>query len=219
MSIEMTDNEARVIGCLLEKSAVTPDQYPLTLNALTNACNQKSARDPVMNLDPGVVQHTVRTLQEKHLIRVEENFKTQKEKYTQRLCNTPFSDYQFNPAEYASVCVLLLRGARTPGEIRANSGRLHEFSDNSAVVEALTSLIDRTEGPVVVELPRTPGRKDPEYMHLLCGPVEFAAADTHPAVDQQRRAARQPGLEERVSTMEAELAELRILLENALQHR
>ena len=123
MSIELNPIEARVMGCLLEKSVVTPDQYPLTLNALTNACNQKSSREPVMSLNTGEVQHAVRALQDKHLITCEENFKTQIEKYTHRLCNTPFSDYQFDQSQFAIICVLLLRGPRTPGELRANSGR------------------------------------------------------------------------------------------------
>ena len=103
MPPNLSANEARVIGCLIEKSIVTPDQYPLTLNALTNACNQKSSRDPVMSLEPGEVMHTVRALQDKHLIRVEENFRTQIEKFTQRLCNTPFSDYQFERDNFYSA--------------------------------------------------------------------------------------------------------------------
>ena len=97
MPTNLSANEARVIGCLIEKSIVTPDQYPLTLNALTNACNQKSSRNPVMSLQQGEVQHTIRGLEAKHLVRVEENFKSRAEKYTQRFCNTRYSDYQFEP--------------------------------------------------------------------------------------------------------------------------
>jgi uncharacterized protein YceH (UPF0502 family) len=127
----------------MEKSVTTPDQYPLTLNALTNACNQKSARDPVMSVPSGEVQQTARSLESKHVLRTEENFRKQTEKYSHRFCNTPFSDYQFDEAQFAVVCVLLLRGKRTPGEIRANSGRLHTFVDNEAVVAALNSLINK----------------------------------------------------------------------------
>jgi len=224
MPIELTAEEARVIGCLLEKSKVTPDQYPLTLNALTSACNQKSSRDPVMSLEPGMVQGTVRVLEGKHLVRTEENFKTQVEKYTQRLCNTPFSDYQFEPPEFAVITVLLLRGPRTPGELRANSGRLHEFADNAEVLETLTGLMDREGGPVVVELPRAPGRRDPEFMHLLSGPV--AAAPRQPPVQKAPPAIApdiaphseshtEPSeLEARVSSLEKEVAELRRQLES-----
>ena len=140
---KLEDNEARIIGCLIEKSIVTPDQYPLTLNAMTNACNQKSARNPVMALQPGEVQHALRVLEAKHLVRMEENFKSRTEKYTQRFCNTRYSDLQFDAPELAIVCLLLLRGPQTPGELRARSGRLHTFSDNEEVVIAANSLIDR----------------------------------------------------------------------------
>ena len=113
---ELDDKEARVIGCLIEKSIVTPDQYPLTLNALTNACNQKSSRDPVMSLTQGEVQHTLQTLEGKHLVQKAENFKGRADKYTQRFCNTRYSDLQFDDAELATVCLLLLRGPQTPGD-------------------------------------------------------------------------------------------------------
>lgn len=173
MPLDLTANEVRVIGCLMEKSVITPDQYPLTLNTLTNACNQKSGRDPVMSLEPGVVQRTVRDLEGKHLVRVEENFKSRTEKYVQRFCNTRYSDFQFDPAQFAIVCLLLLRGAQTPGELRARSGRLYAFAENTAVVDALTGLIEREDEPLAVKLPRAPGRKDSEYMHLFSGPVDI----------------------------------------------
>src|SRR5690606_23668827 len=120
----------------------------------------KSGREPVMSLDPGIVQRTVRDLQAKHYVRAEENFKRGTEKFKQRLCNTSHSDYQFDPAQFAIVCLLLLRGPQTPGELRAHSGRLHTFADNAAVAEGLTGLIERDGDPLVMQLPRTPGRKD-----------------------------------------------------------
>ena len=208
---QLDDKEARVIGCLIEKSITTPDQYPLTLNALTNACNQKSARHPVMSLSQGEVQHTIRTLEAKHLVRTEENFKSRTEKYSHRFCNTRYSDLQLGPAEVAIVCLLLLRGAQTPGELRARSGRLHTFADNAAVVVALEGLVEREAGPLVVKLPRTPGRKDSEYMHLFCGPVDI---DAHVAeASAAKSAAPQRGgiaeLSERVERLEAELAALK----------
>ena len=149
--------------------------YPLTLNALTNACNQKSARDPVMALQKGEVQHTIRVLEAKHLVRIEENFKSRTEKYVQRFCNTRYSDFQFDPAELAVVTLLLLRGPQTPGELRARSGRLHSFADNDDVVATATRLIEREGAPILVKLPRTPGRKDAEYMHLFGGPIDLEA--------------------------------------------
>jgi uncharacterized protein YceH (UPF0502 family) len=212
----LSPNEARVIGCLIEKSIVTPDLYPLTLNSLTNACNQKSSREPVMDLQQGVVQRTVRDLEAKNLVRVEENFKSRTEKYVQRFCNTHFSDYQFDPPQLAIVCLLLLRGPQTPGELRARSGRLHTFADNNAVVDALAGLLERDGDPLAVQLPRTPGRKDAEYMHLFCGPVDVEAhvtkASSHTG-DRENSRRDDSDLEARVSRLEAELARLREMLE------
>jgi uncharacterized protein YceH (UPF0502 family) len=208
----LTANEARVIGCLIEKSVVTSDQYPLTLNALTNACNQKSSREPVMSLQSGEVQRVIRDLEDKSLARADENFKSRTEKYIQRFCNTRFSDYQFDPAQLAIVCLLLLRGPQTPGELRARSGRLHAFSDNAAVVDALNALVEWENGPLVVQLPRTPGRKDAEYMHLFSGPVDIKAH----AADRQAAGGGKSServsvveLAQRVSDLETEVAALK----------
>lgn len=207
---ELTDKEARVIGCLIEKSVVTPDQYPMTLNALTNACNQKSSRNPVLNLTQGEVQHTIRDLETKHLVRTDENFKSRTEKYTQRFCNTRYSDFHFDDAQLAIVCLLLLRGPQTPGELRSRSGRLHSFADNSDVVAALTSLMEREGEPMLVKLPRTPGRKDSEYMHLFSGPVDVDAyVSEAPAERPASGRASVAGLEERVARLEAELASIK----------
>ena len=206
------DIEARIIGCLIEKSIVTPDQYPLTLNGLTNACNQKSARNPVMALQQGEIQHALRVLEAKHLVQMEENFKSRSEKYLQRFCNTRYSDLNFDPAELAIVCLLLLRGPQTPGELRARSGRLHAFADNAEVMAALDGLMSRDGEPLLVKLPRTPGRKDPEYMHLFSGPIDLdahasQAQASKPAVSSERIGVAE--LAERVSDLEAEVAELR----------
>ena len=209
---ELNAIEARVIGSLIEKSIVTPDQYPMTLNALTNACNQKSSRNPVMSLTQGEVQHALRDLEAKHLVRTEENFKSRAEKYTQRFCGTRYSDLQFDAAGVAVVCLLLLRGPQTPGELRSRSGRLHTFADNAEVVVTLDGLIGREAGPVVVKLPRTPGRKDAEYMHLFCGPVDI---DEYVAKVESARPASSSGhgsigdLAERVARLEEEVERLK----------
>ncbi len=208
----LDEKEARVIGCLIEKSIVTPDQYPLTLNALTNACNQKSSRDPVMSLQQGEVQHTIRVLEDRHLVRTEENFKSRTDKYSQRFCNTRYSDLQLDTAEVAIVCLLLLRGAQTPGELRSRSGRLHAFADNAEVVAALNGLIEREPDPLVVKLPRTPGRKDSEYMHLFGGPVDIDAHVAAAEASRQAGTTRRGGvaeLSERVDRLEREVAELK----------
>ncbi len=208
----LTSNEARVIGCLMEKSVTTPDQYPLTLNALTNACNQKSGRDPVMSLSQGTVQHTVRELENRHLLRIEDNFKRGVEKYNHRFCNSNFSELQFDSAQYAMVCLLLLRGPQTPGELRARSPRLHEFDDNSAVVTSLNALIERDGDPLVIKLPRTPGRKDSEYMHLFSGPVDIEAYEvsiqkTAPSGSSSRVSMAE--FEQRIDDLEAEVEKLK----------
>jgi uncharacterized protein YceH (UPF0502 family) len=210
----LTDIEARIIGCLIEKSITTPDLYPLTLNALANACNQKSGRNPVMAMQQGEVQHTLGVLEAKHFVRKDENFKSRTEKYTQRFCNTRYSNLQLDTAQVAIVCLLLLRGPQTPGELRARSGRLHNFADNDEVVDAIKGLIEREGDPLLVKLPRTPGRKDAEYMHLFSGPVDLEAHAS------QAQAASKAGsservsvaeLAERVSRLEAEVAELKKL--------
>lgn len=209
---EMNAVEARIVGSLIEKSIFTPDQYPLTLNALVNACNQKSSRDPVTNLKPGELRQALRQLEAKHLVRADENFRSSVEKFSQRFCNTRYSTIQFDEAELAVVCLLLLRGPQTPGELRARSGRLHSFADNEAVVAALDRLAGREGGPMVVRLPRTPGRKDSEYMHLFSGPVavEPPAARERPVRD---RAAGETtsleALEARVGALEAEVERLK----------
>jgi uncharacterized protein YceH (UPF0502 family) len=152
----------------------------------------------------------VRYLDAKSLVRINEDFKSRTEKYVQRFCNTQFSDYQFDDAELAIVCLLLLRGAQTPGELRSRSGRLHSFADNDAVVEALGRLIEREGGPLVVKLPRSKGRKDSEYMHLFCGPVDVdTLARDAPPPAKAGSESRMDELEHRVATLEAEVRALR----------
>jgi uncharacterized protein YceH (UPF0502 family) len=192
LDVRFTPNEARVIGCLMEKAVITPDQYPLSLNALVNACNQKSSREPVLSLDPGVVQRTVNDLVEKRHVMVQ-NFGSRVDKYQQRFCNTQFALIQFTPAEYAVICLLLLRGPQTPGELRGHSGRLHEFSDVAEVDAALESLLTRSDGPFVARLPREPRRKDHAYAHLFGGPIESAPADAPPI--REPLPAREPPLD------------------------
>lgn len=224
LDVVLTLNETRVLGSLMEKSVITPEQYPLTLNALTLACNQKSSREPVLSLDQGTVQHTARQLEEKHLVVSEENFRGRVVKYKQRFCNTPFAQFQLNEAEFAIVTLLLLRGRQTPGELRARSGRLHEFADNEAVASVLTGLIERDGGGLVARLPMTQGRRDFEYMHLLCGPIESVAANVRPMAVGSHGVApvhervdtrhdRLTDLESRIIALERELSDLKAVLE------
>ena len=211
MNVQLDERQARVLGCLLEKAVTTPDQYPLTLNALTNACNQKSARDPVMHLDPGVVARTARELIDMHLVTTRENFRSSVDKYSQRLCNTRFANLQLEPDAYAVMTLLLLRGAQTPGELRARSGRLHEFADNDAVTATLNALMEREGGPLVARLPRKPGRRDHEYMHLFYGeldsaPLEVDGSESVPGT------ARGSGRGDRLAALESQLAALQTVV-------
>jgi uncharacterized protein len=217
LSQNLTPEEARVIGCLMEKSVVTPDLYPLTLNSLTNACNQKSSRNPVMNMTPGEVQHTVRGLEDKNMVHIEENFKRGVEKYSHRFCNTRYSELQLNEAQFSIICLMLLRGPQTPGELRAHSGRLHTFADNSEVVVTLESLTDYHGNELVVKLPRMAGRKDSEYTHQFCGPIDIEAYESKAREAGASRSSSErvsvSELAQRVTELEAELAELKKFLE------
>src|SRR5688572_22042466 len=195
----------------MEKAVITPDQYPLSLNALVNACNQKSSREPVMSLDPGVVERTVKDLIAKQLVMTQE-FGSRVEKYQQRFCNTHFAEIKFTPAEFAVVCLLLLRGPQTPGELKAHSGRLHEFADSAEAEAALESLMTRGDGPFVARLPREPRRKDHAYAHLFGGAMESAPKDSSVVEGPEARSARPSALAEleaRVAKLEQELAALK----------
>ena len=208
MNLNLSPEEVRVIGCLMEKSVTTPDQYPLTLNALTNACNQKSSRDPVMQLEQGTVQRTARLLEDQYLLSVREGAKAGVEKYTQRLCNTQMATLQFSPAEFAVITLLLLRGPQTPGEIRSRSGRLYSFADNQEVSSTLTGLMEWESGALVARLPRKPGRQDHEYAHLFSGEIESVEAEVESSASQPRSPSRVEELEARVEALEHALKSL-----------
>jgi len=200
----------------MEKAITTPDQYPLSLNALTNACNQKSSRHPVMSLEQGDVQRICHQLKDKSLLRIDENFKRNIEKYEHKFCNSLLGKNQFNPAEYAIICLLLLRGPQTPGELRSNSGRLHSFDSNQLVVECLEGLMADERGPVVARLARQAGRKDHQYSHLFAGDIESVAQDTAitprqptPSTASNNQHDRQVNmLETRVAALEKALTEM-----------
>jgi uncharacterized protein YceH (UPF0502 family) len=195
----------------MEKSVITPDQYPLSLNALVNACNQKSSREPVLSLEQGVVERTVKDLIAKQLVMTQE-FGSRVEKYQQRFCNTHFAEIKFSAAEFAIVCLLLLRGPQTPGELKAHSGRLHEFMDSAEVEAALHALMTRADGPFVARLPREPRRKDHAYAHVFAGPIESAPlsiASSENAEPSIPRSSALAALEARVEKIEQELAALK----------
>ncbi|MCP4041729.1 MAG: DUF480 domain-containing protein, partial [Gammaproteobacteria bacterium] len=172
MDIELTPYAARIIGALIEKEITTPDQYPLSLNALTNACNQKSNRDPVLELDEVTVQETLDQLTKKSLISEKSGYGSRVIKYRHRLCNSEFGPLQFAPQELGIICMLLLRGPQTPGELRTRTGRLCRFSDVQEVETCLGGLMDREDGPFVTRLHREAGKRESRYQHLFCGDVQ-----------------------------------------------
>lgn len=213
MNLELSAIETRIIGCLIEKEKTTPDQYPLSLNALTNACNQKSNRDPVMNISEVEVQQTVDELVKKHLVSSAGGASSRVTKYRHRFANTEFSQYKFNDREMGIVCVLFLRGPQTPGELRGRTNRLCEFNDIQQVEDTLEGLSSRDDGPFVVKLPREPGRRESRYAHLFSGEVDVSQFPT--ASEPMTRAedtSRLDTLEQRVNQLEAELAQLKELL-------
>lgn len=215
MNIFLNDNEARVIGCLIEKAITTPDQYPLSSNALTNACNQKSNRDPLMNLHERDVQETVNGLVGKHLVLERSGFGSRVPKYQHRFCNTGFGTLEFTALETAILCELLLRGSQTPGELRARVSRMAENADLNEIEPALERLSKREDGPFVVRLAREAGRRDARYAHLFSGPVE-AGTDEPSAPPAQITAAprgdRIDRLESLVTDLRREVEELKALL-------
>ncbi len=179
MDTLLTPHEARVIGCLIEKEATTPEQYPLSLNALTNACNQKSNREPVLDLDEVTVQETLDGLVKKHLVSEKSGFGSRVVKYQHRFFNSEFGGRHFSAQELGITCILLLRGPQTPGEIRTRSQRLCQFKEVSEVEAALQHMMDRDDGPYVTRLPREPGKRESRYAHLFCGEVEATTHSTN----------------------------------------
>lgn len=213
MKYQLNGTEARVIGCLLEKQVTTPEQYPLSVNAVTMACNQKTNREPVMNLSEHDVQEVLDALVKRHYLRTVSGFGNRVTKYEQRFCNSEFGDLKLSSAEVAVVTTLLLRGAQTPGELRTRASRMHEFSDMQEVEQTLEGLATREDGPYVVRLAREPGKRESRYMHLFCGDVDISV--TSPVTDIT---AGDDDLVARVEALEGEVAGLKQRLDALLAH-
>lgn len=208
MKYELNAKEARVIGCLLEKQVTTPDQYPLSLNGIQLACNQKTNREPVMELTESEVQQILDLLLKKHFLRTLSGFGNRVVKYEHRFCNSEFGQLKLSAAELAVIATLLLRGAQTPGELRTRTNRMHEFNDVTEVERVLASLSAREDGPFVVRLAREPGKRESRFMHLFSGQIDEAPTETLPANDAE--------LNERVSALENEVALLKQQLQALL---
>jgi len=210
MPLELSALEARVVGCLIEKQIATPDQYPLSLNVLVNACNQKSNRDPVLNLEEREVQTVVDALVRKQVVLEKSGFGSRVQKYHQLFCNTQFGSLKFSPQQTAIVCELLLRGPQTPGELRTHAGRLAPIAGLEEVEYALEDLATRPEGPFVVKLPREPGRREARFAQLFTGPIDIAALTAaQAAFVPAASGAASSTLLARVESLESEVADLR----------
>jgi uncharacterized protein len=211
MKIQLAPFEARIIACLIEKQITTPDQYPLSLNSLTLACNQKSNRDPVMNVDNAAVQSTLDQLARRHFVIDKSGFGSRVPKYQHRFCNTEYGTLKFSPQELAILCELMLRGPQTPGELRTRASRMAPFGDVSEVEATLDALASREDGPFVVRLAREPGRRDSRYAQLFTGEEYTAAVSTEePTVEMQVIAdSRLDRLEAQIQVLRAELDALK----------
>ncbi len=213
----LTDVEARIIGCLMEKQVTTPDHYPLSLNALTAACNQKSNRHPVTDLSGDEVENALAELIRRHLVTDRTGFGSRVVKYGHRFCNTQFSQLHLSGAEYAVICELLLRGPQTPGELRSRASRMHPFGEVAEIEHVLSELAQRDE-PLVERLPREPGRQALRWRQLLTdapeAPAEPAPAGirTGPAPEAPAQAtdlrARVAALEEAIQALDRRVAGL-----------
>jgi len=210
-TIVLNAAEARLLGCLIEKEATTPDTYPLTINAAQSAANQKTAREPVMALDPGAVNHALRQLEQKGLAK--QVFSSRAERYEHRTA----AFFGIPQQQVALLGLLALRGPQTVHELLARCDRLCRFNDAEDVRHHLDRLIQR-EAPLVVQIPRGPGQREDRYAHLLGGPVDVAAIATRSPSSSVSDAA-DPELEARVAALETEVADLRAQVEQWLADR
>ncbi len=208
MNIRLHESEVRVLGALVEKELTTPEYYPLTLNSLTTACNQKSNRDPVMSLSERQVESAIENLRSRQMVWRRNIAGSRVPKYEHNV----YALWHLSPQEIAVLCVLMLRGPQTLGEIRGRTGRMYAFKDTEEVNGTVTALIKHEQGPFVVELPRLPGRKENRFMHLLAGEpaIEEVPEDREPvsaAVDTGGE--RVAALEDRVLHIRPELDDLK----------
>ncbi|TWJ03513.1 hypothetical protein JN11_01059 [Mucilaginibacter frigoritolerans] len=196
----LTAEEIRVLGSLMEKSKTTPDYYPMTINSLTTACNQKTSRKPVVQYDDDTVAQALNTLKKRGLISTATGGSIRSIKYKHNFAIV----FPVLPSEVAIICLLMLRGPQTPGELNTNSGRLHEFESLEEVQDVLERLSSE-EMPFLIQLPRRPGQKEVRYAHLLAGEPEI----TDDEDEEETPVRNSSGLEARVAKLETELAELR----------
>jgi uncharacterized protein YceH (UPF0502 family) len=220
MQFTLDPVEARVLGCLLEKELATPDGYPLSLVALTAACNQKTSREPVMNLDEATVLDALNALMKKHLVRDRGGAGSRVSKYAHRLAGNLDPADDFSTPQRALLGLLMLRGPQTVGELRTRSGRMVDFQSLDEVEQTLGELAARADGPYTAEVPRQPGQRERRFMHLWSGDEipEVAAQPSHPP-GQADTLDRLLALEDEVTALRKELAALQAQVTDLLVRR
>jgi len=213
--ITLSPEQCRVIGVMLEKETTTPEQYPLSPNGILIGCNQKSSRDPVMSLSEGDIQDVIDELVKMNQLMVDHKASSRVNKYFHRFCNTEFGSLQFSPQQRAIICVLLLRGPQTPGELRTRTNRLADFADVSEVETVLKQLLDLNGQTLVRKLEREPGKRDCRYVHLLAefDETSLAAstsmqADIIPSENETQLSQRVTELEQQVASLAEQVATL-----------
>lgn len=197
---KLSFEEVRIIGSLMEKEFATPEYYPMTINAITNACNQKSSRNPVVNFDELLVELNIQKLRDKLLVSKITGAEQRVPKYSQIFSR----NYNLTQSQTAVLCVLFLRGAQTIGEIKSRSYRIYEFKDLAETEQTLDELINRNENPFVIKLPKDSGRES-RYMHLFCGEPEIT------------KTFKEPSIEERISTLEEKVASLQEMCDGLME--
>ena len=219
--ITLSAEQCRIIGVMLEKETTTPEQYPLSPNGILIGCNQKSNREPVMSLSEGDIQNLIDELVQMNQLMVDQKASSRVNKYFHRFCNTEFGSLQFTPQQRAIICVLLLRGPQTPGELRTRTNRLADFSDVSEVEATLNELQELNGQVLVKKLAREPGKRDSRYVHLLSDFDETSfiqAADTQTKPtsleDKAQLAERVIELEQQVAALTEQMARLTELLDS-----
>ncbi len=206
--ITLSPEQCRVIGVMLEKETTTPEQYPLSPNGILIGCNQKSSREPVMSLSEGDIQNIIDELVQMNQLMVDHKASSRVNKYFHRFCNTEFGSLQFTPQQRAIICVLLLRGPQTPGEIRTRTNRLADFTDVNEVETVLQQLLELNGQTLVKKLEREPGRRDCRYVHLLAEFDETSLTASSSTQADVVNSAKNTELSQRVTELEQQVASL-----------
>ncbi len=224
--IALSAEQCRIIGVMLEKETTTPEQYPLSINGITTGCNQKSNREPVMSLSETNVQNSVDELIKMNQLMIDHKASGRVSKYFHRFCNTEFGNLQFTPQQRAIICVLLLRGPQTPGELRTRTNRLADFADVGEVETALNQLQDLNNKTLVKKLEREPGKRESRYVHLFsdlnesyvteinCAPTDRTTSENSSSTSDDQLSQRVTKLEQQVASLTEQIVCLTELLED-----